>query len=177
MISPAGARVAHAIPGRLRVRFPPGEVDPALLAALQARLSQRPGVRCARYNPASGSVVVEYDPGALPEAVLIDALPVAARPAASERTAPVPSTPAARAVSRGWWEANAALARASGGRMDLTLLLPLALALLAARQLFLLGELGAAPWHALLWYSYNIFYQFHPELRRRPGERGATEPA
>jgi hypothetical protein len=57
------------------------------------------------------------------------------------------------------------------------MLLPLALALLAARQLFLQGELGAAPWHALLWYSYSIFYQFHPEIRGRHGELGPSEPA
>jgi heavy-metal-associated domain-containing protein len=168
MIGPFRARVAHSIPGRLRVRFEPREADPEVLAALLAQLSHRPGVRSARYNPASGSVVVEYDPGALSEAALMGALPVVPAPAARETEVPTTSTPAARAVSRGWWEADAFLARASGGRMDMKLLLPLALALLAVRQLVLQGELGAAPWHALLWYSYNLFYQFHPEMRGRP---------
>ena len=177
MISLARARVAHSIPGRLRVRFEPRPVDPEALAALLARLSQRPGVRSARYRPTSGSVVVEYDPRAVREAALIGELPGARAPAARAGAAPMESTPAARAVSRGWWEADAFLARASGGRMDLKMLLPLALALLAVRQLFLQGALGAAPWHALLWYSYNVFYQFHPEMRGRQGDPAPPEPA
>ena len=48
------------------------------------------------------------------------------------------------------------------------LLLPLALVLLALRQLLKQGDLQATPWHALLWYSYNLFYQFHPEMRNPP---------
>lgn len=155
------------MPGRLRLRFPPREVDPAALAALLARLSGRPGVRSARYSPASGSVVVEYDPDALSEAVLTRDLPIIEGTVEREGAAP-PSTPAARAVARGWWETDAFLARISRGQMDLRTMLPLALLLVALRQLFLQGELGAAPWHALLWYSYNLYYQFHPEIRDPP---------
>jgi hypothetical protein len=61
-----------------------------------------------------------------------------------------------------------ALARATGGHLDLKLLVPLGLALLALRELMRQGELQSAPWHALLWYSYNLFYQFHPEMRNPP---------
>jgi hypothetical protein len=173
MIGPTRARVAHSIPGRLRVRFEPRDLDPAALALLLARLSQRPGVRSARYNPTSGSVVVEYDPAAVQAAALMEELPLA--PPGGEP--PGESTPIARAVSRGWWASDGSLSRLTGGWMDMKTLLPLALALLAVRQLFLQGELGAAPWHALLWYSYNIFYQFHPELRGREGELGPPQPA
>ena len=172
MIATARARVAHSMPGRLRVRFEPRDVDPVALAALLARLSRRPGVRSARYNPVSGSVVVEYDPSALPEATLMSELPAVDAAQAREDLAPPPSTPAARAVSRGWWEADAFLGRVSSGWMDLRTLVPAALALLAGRQLFLQGELGAAPWHALLWYSYNLFYQFHPEMHGPPAPPG-----
>jgi len=167
MIGTARAQIAHSMPGRLRLRFPPREVDPAALAALLARLSGRPGVRSARYNPASGSVLVEYDPAALPEAALIRDLPVVEAALERERLVP-PSTPIARSVARGWWETDAFLSRVSRGQMDLRMLLPLSLLLVALRQLFLQGELGAAPWHALLWYSYNLYYQFHPEIRAPP---------
>ena len=150
--------------------------EPEAVAGLLARLAGRPGVRAARYHPASGSIVVEYDPELLREAALVSELPVV--PASlAPALPPVTSTPVARAVSRGWWQSDSYLARLSGGRMDMKTLLPLALALLAVRQLFLQGELGAAPWHALLWYSYSIFYQFHPELRGRQGQLGPSEPA
>src|SRR5260221_14773153 len=119
------------MPGRLRVRFEPRDVDPAALAALLARLSHRPGVRSARYNPVSGSVVVEYDPSALPEAALMSELPAVESSLARESPSPPPSTPTARAVARGWWEADAFLGHLSSGWMDLRTLVPLALALLA----------------------------------------------
>ena len=80
MIGAARARVAHSMPGRLRLRFAPREVDPESLATLLARLSGRPGIRSARYSPASGSIVVEYDPNALTEAALMGDLPPDAPP-------------------------------------------------------------------------------------------------
>src|SRR5438445_1309195 len=104
MIGTARARVAHSMPGRLRLRFAPREVDPESLAALLARLSARPGIRSARYSPGSGSIVVEYDSVALPEAVLMRDLPLLDAPVDRRSSAPPPSTPAARAVTRGWWE-------------------------------------------------------------------------
>jgi hypothetical protein len=156
------------MPGRLRLRFAPREVDPKALAALIERLSARPGIRSARYSPASGSVVVEYDPAALSESALMRELPAVEAPVVGESPGLPPGTPAARAVAQGWWNADAFLGRISGGQLDLRTLAPLALLLVAVRQLFLQGELGAAPWHALLWYSYNLFYQFHPEMREPP---------
>jgi hypothetical protein len=175
MIGIPSARIAHSIPGRLRLRFAPREVDPEALASLLARLSARPGVRSARYSPASGSVLVEYDPDALSEAALQRELPLLEAPVVGASPGLPPSTPAARAVSRSWWNADAWVGKVSSGRMDLRTLLPVALLLVAARQVLLQGELGAAPWHALLWYSYNLFYQFHPEIREPPPQPGKAE--
>jgi hypothetical protein len=62
------------------------------------------------------------------------------------------------------------LARISGGRADLRLLVPLAFALLAVRELIRQGELQSAPWHALLWYSYNVFYHFYGDLLHQQPE-------
>src|SRR5437868_6263973 len=124
MIGTARARVAHAMPGRLRLRFAPREVDPEALAALLARLSGRPGIRSARYSPASGSVVVEYDPDALTEAALMGDLPPVEAPVVGPSPGLPPSTPAARAVARGWWDADAFLGRLSSGQMDLRMLVP-----------------------------------------------------
>jgi heavy-metal-associated domain-containing protein len=169
MIDSARARVAHALPGRLRLRFDRGGAAAEALEPLLAQLREQRGVRAARFNAASQSIVVEYDPAAVTEAVLLRRLPVAERAGPPSRAAQAPSSAAAEAVIRRWWEADRSLARATANRVDLRTLVPLALALLAVRQLLLAGELEAAPWHALLWYSYNIFYQFHPETRQPPG--------
>jgi hypothetical protein len=132
-------------------------------------LRRQPGVRSARFNEAAGSILVEYDSAALTETTLLLGLPVsnATAPAVAGQT--MPSSPAARAVARGWWAADSYLARVSDGRADLRTLVPAVLALLAAQQLLLQGELQAVPWHALLWYSYNLFFQFHLEMRQPPG--------
>jgi hypothetical protein len=175
MIAAPRARLAHSVPGRLRVRLDRRETDPEALEPLLARLRRRRGVRSARFNPVSGSVVVEYDPAALTETALLGDLPAVeapgpavAPPGPGPRISAARSSQPARALTRCWWETDAALARASGGWIDLKLLVPLALALLAVRQLLRRGQLQDLSWHGLLWYSYNLFYHFHPELRNPP---------
>ena len=171
MIGTARARVVHAVPGRMRLRFAREEAEPAAVEQLLARLREQPGVRQARFNSASGSVIVEYDPATITMAALTRELPVApVSPAAIIVSAPrvTRSSPAARLITERWWEMNDWVARRSGGGVDLRTLAPLALVLIAIRQLLIQGELEAAPWHALLWYSYNLFFQFHPEMGRPP---------
>ena len=170
MIASPRARVAHAIPGRLRLRFERGVAVPEEIEALLVRLREQPGVRGARHSGASGSIVVEYDPAAVSQGALLRGLPVGPEPAPASLKRAARSSPAAHALTQCWWNADAALARATGGWLDLRTLVPLALAVLAVRQILRQGDLPAASWHALLWYSYNVFYHFHPELRLPPGQ-------
>jgi hypothetical protein len=169
MIASPRAQVVHSMPGRLRLRFARGEAEPRSVEALLERVRRQPGVRSARFNPGSGSIVVEYDPSMLPPAALLRDLPVAPPEAPTPSRSPA-GTSAADILAHGWWEANAVLARISGGRADLRLLVPLALALLAVRELIRQGELQSAPWHALLWYSYNVFYHFYGDLLHQQPE-------
>lgn len=57
--------IRHEMPGRLRLRVPDIERQPALATALSAALAQEPGVRQVRANAACGSLVVGYEPGRL----------------------------------------------------------------------------------------------------------------
>jgi hypothetical protein len=70
-------RLAHHLPGRLRIKVRPG------VAAVQALLQHAdvgmealrqllPGVRSLRFNALSGSMLLEYDPKIIPFA-LVDA--------------------------------------------------------------------------------------------------------
>src|SRR5947209_4368037 len=104
MIGSPRARVVHAIPGRLRLRWDRREADGEAWAPLLARLRGQPGVRAARFNPASGSLVVEYDPAAITDTALMRELPAAALPLPREgASAAAGSTPAARALTSNWW--------------------------------------------------------------------------
>ena len=66
------ARVAHAIPGRLRIRFE-GEGSDALLTGLGA-VRFAPGVRAVEIKPAARSAIVRYDTVITTEAEIVAAL-------------------------------------------------------------------------------------------------------
>src|SRR5687768_10800548 len=102
MIDPPRARLVHTMPGRLRLRFARGEAEPQAVELLLERLRRRRGVRAARYNPRSGSVVVEYDPSAVPLAELLGGLPVAPGDI-WEETGRSPGAPGGGGVVRAWW--------------------------------------------------------------------------
>jgi hypothetical protein len=50
----------------------------------------------------------------------------------------------------------------TGGKVDLKLLVPIGLGLLAIRQIWLNGlGLGVVPGYVLLWYTFDSFYKLH----------------
>lgn len=55
-----GWSIAHAIPGRVRLKASQLRMDPDLATRLQALFSGVPGIRSARVNQRTGSLVVEY---------------------------------------------------------------------------------------------------------------------
>jgi heavy metal translocating P-type ATPase len=66
-------RVAHAVHGRLRVRYPAHWLQQRR-ATLEQRLRGVPGVRGARGSDLTGSLLIDYDPFALAEKALLDTL-------------------------------------------------------------------------------------------------------
>lgn len=55
------AHVAHAVPGRVRIRIPSKRGDTEYFAKLQERLETFPAIIALRVNPKTGSVLIEYD--------------------------------------------------------------------------------------------------------------------
>ena len=66
------ARVVHAIPGRLRLRFDTAGPESAADALAAAR--ETPGVQSIEAKPASRSAVVQYDPSETTESAVLAAL-------------------------------------------------------------------------------------------------------
>ena len=56
------AEVAHAVDGRVRLKFPGAKRDPALLDQLKTTISEIPGVDVVDVKASSGSLVIYYDP-------------------------------------------------------------------------------------------------------------------
>jgi len=57
----SGARVLHAIEGRLRIKVHAIKDDPARATAICRSIRSIPGVRAARANPVTGSITITYD--------------------------------------------------------------------------------------------------------------------
>ena len=56
------AHVSHHIPGRMRVKVPGAKGQPRVLRQIQQALASVPGIRRVEVNPATGSVLIHYDP-------------------------------------------------------------------------------------------------------------------
>jgi hypothetical protein len=54
------AAILHDIPGRIRIKIPNLRANPQLASQLQARVQGIPGVRRAKANPLTGSLLVDY---------------------------------------------------------------------------------------------------------------------
>jgi hypothetical protein len=62
----------HSVPGRLRIRLPRLKGSPGASVPVCAGVERLWGVRSARVNPVTGSIVVEYDPAAVEECAILE---------------------------------------------------------------------------------------------------------
>jgi hypothetical protein len=156
-------RVVHASPGRIRVRVPREALSDGALREAERALAALPGVREVRKNPLASSIVINYDAHALDLPALLAAIaqagvtfvtPSDAREDSTDAAAE--STSLARSLTAFFDKADRRLADATSGAADLRTLVPLGLAVLAAREV-LAGRVTAAPWYALLWYAVDSF--------------------
>jgi hypothetical protein len=169
----ARLRVLHDIPGRLRVALP-DRVDPA--SALES-LRELNGVTLTRWSPRTRSLVVLYDPATTTPHALRETIeanveepePIGAADAASQSQSIPTERPAVRlaaAIRQTTSELDAGIASATGGWLDLKLLLPLALLGWAAREL-LRGQVAPLAWSSALWYAHGLFRDYNI-----PGDQG-----
>ncbi len=174
----ARLRVLHDIPGRLRVALP-DRVDPA--SALES-LRELNGVTLTRWSPRTRSLVVLYDPATTTPHALRETIeanveepePIGAADAASQSQSIPTERPAVRlaaAIRQTTSELDAGIASATGGWLDLKLLLPLALLGWAAREL-IRGQVAPLAWSSALWYAHGLFRDYNVPGDNPPGDEG-----
>lgn len=165
-----GVRLAHASPGRIRLRVDEIKNDARRAREIEDKLRLVHGVHSVNANPLTGSLLLTYDEPALdsmelPFSVaqvlgisLNDLHPDELRLLMSHQGNG--SKPAELSISEGLATGvrglNTAVRNAVG--MDLPILLPLALALLGFRSL-LISEKSLMPsWHDYLWFSFSTYF-------------------
>ena len=156
--------VAHEIPGRLRLRLPPGAPSDGLTAAVSAV----PGVIGCTWSPRTRSLLVLSDPqhadrGAIVEAVA--RLTGLERPVESTNGSPAtpvrpePGTLLATGVREILGEVDHRVQRASRGLVGLGMLLPLALTTWALTEV-VRGRAAPLAWSSALWYAHGLFRDY-----------------
>src|SRR5215510_7621568 len=96
--APRAVRVVHDIPGRLRLRLPPG----ASTAGLEDLLEQLSGAHSSVWSPRTRSLLIHYDPSVLTPAqiaqTVADHADLAAPPASGDSRAEDRQAPVATSV-------------------------------------------------------------------------------
>jgi len=173
-------RLVHHHAGYLRVRaaafLGPDGASPVVAAARTAAEAV-PGFRSWLLNPKTGSVVIEYEPGALePDDLLKHIAKSAGLPGVEVAT---PRKMSREEIVSSFLDkvegVNEAVSHLTGGRADLREVVPVALAATSLVSLVLNEDRGLLPfWSSALYHSYRVFMQWHrPEVRTR--ERAARQ--
>ena len=165
-------RLAHASPGRIRLKVDELKKDPGKATEIEDKLRTIPGIRSVSANPVTGSLLLTYDEPApdsdsieLPFAVaqilgisLNDLAPEDLRLLMSHRgngnKLPAASIP--EALESTFRDMNAAARRTVG--VDLGTLLPLALTVLGVRSLLVSEKTIVPSWYDYLWFSFSTYF-------------------
>jgi len=175
-------RLAHASPGRLRVRLEGLREDRTAATSLADHLAGLDGVIDVAVRPRTGSVLCRYDEARLDAPRLVTAvrrhtgiatvlradepLPVSLRPPLHS------SSSLGRAVADIFRGLDRDILYATGGRLDLGALAGLSLLAGGATEIAVTRQIPAPPWFSLAWWAFRTFSMF--ETSSPPA--GAAEP-
>jgi len=172
--------LVHHHPGYLRIRagaFLQKDNASPIVTAARTAAEGVPGFRSWLLNPKTGSVVLQYDPGALEADDLLKH--IAKRAGFRGVEIATRNKMTRQEVVSGFLDMvqgiNRAADRLTGGRADLRELGPAALAAISVVSFILNDNRGRLPqWSSALYHSYRVFMHWHrPETRTR--ERVARE--
>jgi hypothetical protein len=164
----AALRVAHVLPGRIRVKLGTLKGDPASAYALRDAIGDLPGVVRVEASASTGSVLVVYEGANGGWSDRIEELARALAPfvpglderritqlvaAGPDLGQPRDPSGAVRAALGG---VNARIASLTGGT-DLAVIVPLGLAAFGAGALVFGGGVILPEWYTLLWFAFGTF--------------------
>jgi hypothetical protein len=176
----AEAAVVHSSATRTRLRVPRRDRGKGGLERIQQVAEQQPGVTGVDVNPATGSVLIHHRKGAAPiggfAAALGDVGIVLRGLEEGDIGGPGQNSEAAETVEAALGDLNRRVALASGGRVDLKLLLPA-------------GLIGAGIWRVatdptalfteiptivLFWFGIDLYAKFRDTGGDNPAGPGAA---
>jgi hypothetical protein len=145
--------IAHALPGRVRLRLPPHARTERLVDAVSAL----GGVTGCAWSPRTRSLLVRYEPDTTTSSAIAEHVAAHVGAAVPRIEASPPTGPALPAL---FAELNGRVAHATRGTLDLATGIPLALVAWAALEL-LRGRAGPLAWSSALWYAHGLFRDYN----------------
>jgi hypothetical protein len=182
----AHGQVISDTPGRLRIRMQRPHRHTEVIHQTKSNLEGMSGVRLVEMNPASGSVMVSYNPTEISTDDILSMLRDAGVIVMQLATGMAMELPkagrssAATDLITAIDDLDRRVSLFSGRKFDLKLLFPAALFGLGIRQVFAQGlGLSQVPGYILLWYAFDSFWKFHHEeaSEKKPADRLQEEPA
>jgi len=173
--------IAHAIPGRVRLKVARVRQDGAFAGKLRQRLASITGVQQVDVNARTGSVVILYDAALLGASASLRTLAESLTPifpdlstedlqafaSLSANGATAASIPViGEGVRTFVTSVNDNIQRVTGGNADLKILLPLALFALGVRSLLKSDKLLSPTWYDFLWFALGTYFMLNP----KPGD-------
>jgi Heavy metal associated domain 2 len=157
-------RVAHDIPGRLRVRVPPDVPVEGLAAAIAAE----PGITNCAWSPRTRSMLVLYRPDSIGSRDIVQSIARHTGADAPSATAASRETAAPRdadtllgvAVRDAFGELDDRVRSTTRGLVSLGGLVPLTLLAWAVREV-LRGRAAPLAWSSALWYAHGLFRDYN----------------
>lgn len=161
-MTPAALAIVHSLQGRLRLRLAATAETAGLVEAIRAL----PGVTACTWSPRTHGLLVHYLAEEITPAEIVEAV---VTHTGMEAPAPVGDLairdePLATTIASAVGSLDARVARATRGRLDLGVLVPLALTAWALREL-LRPRVAPLSWSSALWYAHGLFRDY--ALRER----------
>lgn len=163
---PDALTIAHAIPGRLRVRLPTRARTEGLAKAVGAL----DGVTACEWSPRTRGLLVRYRPDVVRPAMLLDTVGAHAGVALADDVAShahiesEAQPPIAAIVADTVGGLNQRIGSVTRGRLNLGLLVPLGLTLWAVFDV-MRGPIRPLAWSTALWYAHGLFREYGPFSR------------
>lgn len=177
---PAEADLVHASATRTRLRLRRQDRGKGGLARIQQAADQQPGVTGVEVNERTGSVLIHHRRGMAPAGGLVASLGdvgvILQGLETGDIGGPGEHSQASAAVEHALDDLNRRVARATGGRLDLKLLLPAGLVGVGIWRVA--ADPGAlfteVPTFVLFWFGIDLYMQLRAAGATRPGEPVAS---
>ncbi|MDZ8023705.1 MAG: HMA2 domain-containing protein [Nostoc sp. SerVER01] len=156
---PISAKIVSNTPGRLRLRVALPHRQNGEIQRIANALAAQPHINQVRTNIHHGSIAIEHD---AKDDTLKNVVATLTDLGVIFADITEGNSEAAVGITNAVFNLNKKVELATKGEIDLRVIFPLGLSILAVRQLLAKGlQFEIIPWYVLAWYAFDSFIKLH----------------